>query len=153
MEDVAALVENALPKSAKRGPYKKCIAAWGDGVTDRLWKIGVARHGPRSVSSVPPMTRGNIMRWHQMLKNRILRKKLLPAGRAGSPDRSCVADYNRRRYHAGIDNLRPVDVYFGRGRIMRPDNPAAERKDQTPDHHTTPLAALTANRAMSLNRK
>jgi len=31
----------------------------------------------------------------------------------------------------------------------RPDNPAAERKDQTPDHQTTPLAAPTASRVTS----
>src|SRR6266550_2404923 len=32
---------------------------------------------------------------------------------------------------------------------MRPDNPAAERKDQTPDHRPTPLAAPTASRVTS----
>jgi hypothetical protein len=49
-----------------------------------------------------------------------------------------VADYNDRRYHESIDNLTPADDLLR----ARPDNRAAERKDQTPDHRPTPLAAF-----------
>jgi len=35
----------------------------------------------------------------------------------------------------------------------RPDNPAAERKDQTPDHRPTPLAAPTASRVTSSTKR
>ena len=34
-----------------------------------------------------PMTQGKIERWHQTLKNRILARELLPAGRSRNPDR------------------------------------------------------------------
>jgi len=76
-----------------------------------------------------------------------------PPGDPGAEIEACVVDYSRRRHHESIDNRRPADVCFGRGQSMRPDNPAAERKDQTPAHHTPPPAALTASRAMSLNGK
>jgi hypothetical protein len=67
--------------------------------------------------------------------------ELLPAGDLEAQIEAFVADYNHcrlprehRQSNAGRRLLR-----------TRPDNPAAERKDQTPDHHTTPLAAPTAS--------
>jgi hypothetical protein len=75
--------------------------------------------------------------------------ELLPAGRSGSPDRGLRGRLQppplpreHRQSNPGRRLLR-----------TRPDNPAAERKDQTPDHHTTPLAPPTARRVTSSTRR
>jgi hypothetical protein len=60
-----------------------------------------------------------------------------------------VADYNDRRYHESIDNLTPADDLLR----ARPDNPAAERKDQTPDHRPTPLAAFNGKPHNIINQR
>jgi hypothetical protein len=91
------------------------------------------------------MTQGKIERWHQTLKNRILLENYYLPGDLEAQIEAFVADYNHRRYHESINNLTPADVYFGRGQ----NHPTAERKDQTPDHRLTPLAAPTASRVTS----
>jgi len=58
-------------------------------------------------------------------------------------------------------NEQEIDAAFtgrpcpaGSGAIStRPDNPAAERKDQTPDDRPTPLAAPTASRVNVINQR
>ena len=91
-----------------------------------------------------PMTQGKIERWHQTLKNRILLENYYLPGDLEAQIEAFVADYNHRRYHESIGNLTPADVLR-----TRPDHPAAERKDQTPDHLPTPLAAPTKSSVTS----
>jgi transposase InsO family protein len=86
-----------------------------------------------------PMTQGKIERWHQTLKNRILLENYYLPGDLEAQIEAFAADYNDRRYHESIDNLLRA----------RPDDPAAQRKDQTPDHRPTSLAASTASRVTS----
>jgi putative transposase len=62
-----------------------------------------------------PMTQGNIERWHQTLKNRILLENYFLPGDLKAQIAAFVEHYNHRRYHESIDNLTPADVYFGRG--------------------------------------
>ena len=62
-----------------------------------------------------PMTQGQIERWHQTLKNRILLENYFLPGDLEAQIAAFIADYNYRRYHESIDNLTPADVYFGRG--------------------------------------
>jgi putative transposase len=50
-----------------------------------------------------PQTQGKIERWHQTLKNRILRQVA-----------AFIEHYNYARYHESLGNLTPVDVYLGR---------------------------------------
>ena len=61
-----------------------------------------------------PMTQGEIERWHQTLKNRILSENYFLPGDLEAQIGAFVADYNHRRYHESTDNLTPADVYFGR---------------------------------------
>jgi putative transposase len=61
-----------------------------------------------------PMTQGKIERWHQTLKNRILLENYYLPGDLEAQIEAFVADYNNLRYHEGIGNLTPADVYFGR---------------------------------------
>ena len=65
-----------------------------------------------------PQTQGKIERWHQTLKNRILLENYyLPGDLEASIDRF-VDHYNHRRYHEGLSNLTPADVYFGRSEAI-----------------------------------
>jgi transposase InsO family protein len=55
---------------------------------------------------------------HQTLKNRILLENYYLPGALETHIEAFVADYNDRRYHEGIGNLTPADVYFGRGQTV-----------------------------------
>jgi len=61
-----------------------------------------------------PMTQGKIERWHQTLKNRIPLENYYLPGDLEAQIEAFVADYNHLRYHEGIGNLTPADIYFGR---------------------------------------
>jgi putative transposase len=65
-----------------------------------------------------PQTQGKIERWHQTLKNRILLENYyLPDDLEQKID-DFISHYNHLRYHEGIANLTPADVYFGRGQTI-----------------------------------
>ena len=64
------------------------------------------------------MTQGRIERWHQTLKNRILLENYYLPGDLEAQIEAFVADYNNLRYHEGIGNLTPADIYFGRGQTI-----------------------------------
>ena len=62
----------------------------------------------------PPQTNGKLERFHQTLKARVnLLVYTSPENlRAAMTD--FIEFYNHRRYHEGIGNVTPADVYFGR---------------------------------------
>jgi len=72
--------------------------------------------GMQHVRGAPyhPQTQGKIERWHQTLKNRILLDNYYLPGDLERQIGAFVEHYNHARYHEGIDNLTPADVYFGR---------------------------------------
>ena len=65
-----------------------------------------------------PQTQGKIERWHQTLKNRILLENYYLPGDLEAQIGRFIEHYNHHRYHEGIDNLTPADVYFGRGQAI-----------------------------------
>ena len=65
------------------------------------------------------MTQGKIERWHLSLKSRILLENYYLPGDLERAVADFVQNYNHRRYHESLDNLTPVDVYFGRGDRIR----------------------------------
>ena len=65
-----------------------------------------------------PQTQGKIERWHQTLKNRILLENYFLPGDLKSQIESFVTHYNHQRYHESLNNLKPADVYFGRGQSI-----------------------------------
>ena len=65
-----------------------------------------------------PQTQGKIERWHQTLKNRILLENHYLPGDLEARIGAFVEHYDHRRYHEGLDNLTPADVYFGRGQTI-----------------------------------
>ena len=62
-----------------------------------------------------PMTQGKIERYHRSMKNQILLENYYLPGELKKRIGQFVSYYNNERYHESLDNLTPVDVYFGRG--------------------------------------
>ena len=62
-----------------------------------------------------PQTQGKIERWHQTMKNRVLLENYFLPGDLEQQIGAFVDHYNNRRYHEGLNNLTPADVYHGRG--------------------------------------
>jgi transposase InsO family protein len=65
-----------------------------------------------------PQTQGKIERWHQTLKNRILLENYFLPGDLERQIGAFVDHYNHNRYHEGLGNLTPADVYFGRDQAV-----------------------------------
>ena len=63
-------------------------------------------------------TQGNLERWHQTLKNRILLENYFFEGELEAAIAAFIDHYNNHRYHESIGNLTPADVYFGRGETI-----------------------------------
>jgi transposase InsO family protein len=74
-----------------------------------------------------PQTQGKIERWHQTLKNRILLENYYLPGDLEANIEKFVEHYNHRRYHESLDNLKPADVYFGRGQKILIDRERIKR--------------------------
>ena len=65
-----------------------------------------------------PQTQGKIERWHQTLKNCILLENYFLPGDLEKQIELFVDHYNHQRYHESLKNLKPADVYFGRGQSI-----------------------------------
>jgi transposase InsO family protein len=65
-----------------------------------------------------PMTQGKIERWHQTLKNRILLEPYYVPGDLRAQVEAFIEHYNHRRYHEGLGNLTPADVFSGRDKTI-----------------------------------
>ncbi len=65
-----------------------------------------------------PQTQGKIERWHQTLKNRILLENYYLPGDPEMQVETFVEHYNHQRYHDSLNNVTPVDVYFGRAETI-----------------------------------
>ncbi len=74
------------------------------------------------------MTQGKIERWHQTLKNRILLENYFLPGDLEAQITASIDYYNHHRYHEGIDNLTPADVYFGRGKTILAEREKIKRQ-------------------------
>jgi putative transposase len=77
----------------------------------------LAAKGMEHVRGAPhhPQTQGKIERWHQTLKNRVLLEHYYLPGDLEEQISAFVNHYNHHRYHESLGNLRPADVYNGRG--------------------------------------
>ena len=79
-----------------------------------------------------PQTQGKIERWHQTLKNRILLENYYLPGDLEHKIADFISHYNHLRYHEGIANLTPADVYFGRGQTILLERERIEHQTITP---------------------
>ena len=104
--------------------------------------------GMQHVRGAPyhPQTQGKIERWHQTLKNRILLENYYLPGRSRTPDRGL-----RRALQPWPLPREPRQSHPGRRLLrMRRDHSPRTRKDQTPDHRQSPLAASRPGRIASI---
>ena len=85
-------------------------------------------HAAHSGCALSSDDAGEIERWHQTLKNRILLENYYLPGDLEAQINAFVAYYNHRRYHESIDNLTPADVYFGRGQTILLERERIKRK-------------------------
>jgi RNA-directed DNA polymerase len=103
----------------------------GPGYISHAFEQYLAMHQIRHIRCSPhhPQTNGNLERFHQSMKARL---NLLVYTSAESLERAMIefiGFYNHRRYHEGIGNVTPADVYYGRreGILKRRE----EQKQQT----------------------
>ncbi len=92
-----------------------------------------------------PMTQGKIEHWHQTLKNRILLENYYLPGDLKRRDRClpCSITIRRAITKASAISPRPTST------LDAADHPFATRKDQTPHHRQSPLAAPHSGRITS----
>ena len=84
------------------------FATWLDG--KGMQHVRGARHHPQA--------QGEIERWHQTLKNRILLENYYLPDDIERQVAAFVARYNHARYHESLGTLMPADVYCGRGQAI-----------------------------------
>ena len=61
-----------------------------------------------------PQTNGKLERFHETLKTRLNLLVYLSPEALGTAMAEFIEFYNQRRYHEGIGNVAPADVYYGR---------------------------------------
>ena len=72
--------------------------------------------GIRHITASPfhPQTNGKIERYHRTLKGEIDQVPYDMPGELKEAIRAFIEYYNYRRYHEGLGNVTPYDVYTGR---------------------------------------
>jgi len=75
----------------------------------RMLKIRHIRCAPHH-----PQTNGKIERFHETLKARLNLLVYTSTEQLRAALREFIEFYNQRRYHEGIGNVTPADVYYGR---------------------------------------
>ena len=61
-----------------------------------------------------PQTQGKIERWHRSMKNQILLNHYYLPSELQEHLQRFITYYNHERYHESLNNLTPVDVFYGR---------------------------------------
>jgi len=130
--DVTATIELALTASGLDGGGKRPRLLSDNGSSYIASDLATWLHdaGMTHTRGAPnhPMTQGKIERWHQTMKNRVLLENYFLPGDLERQIGAFVEHYNHRRYHEGIGNLTPADVYLGRGAAILERREAIKRK-------------------------
>jgi len=121
-EDVKATIEAAIRFSGVRNPSvlrrPRILSDNGPCYVSAALKEYLEQEGIAHTRSRPfhPMTQGKIERYHRSMKN------ILHLENYYSPDELAdqidlfIEYYNNQRYHEALNNLTPVDVYYGKAR-------------------------------------
>ncbi len=101
-----------------------------------------------AAASNHPQTQGKIERWHQTLKNRILRGTHYLPGALREAIAAFVEHWNHKRCNESLGNLPPADVYFGRA-----ETPPRQRKESEARTIETRRLARTDRQRHRLNHQ
>ncbi len=97
----------------------------------RMLKIRHIRCAPHH-----PQTNGKIERFHETLKARLNLLVYTSAEQSRAALREFIEFYNHRRYHEGIGNVTPSDVYYGRREEILKRREEQKRQTLTIDFST-----------------
>jgi len=76
----------------------------------------------------PPMTQGKIERYHRSMKNILLLQNYYSPDELSDQIDLFIEYYNNHRYHEALNNLKPVDVYYGRSREILTNRKRIKKK-------------------------
>jgi transposase InsO family protein len=116
--DVQRTVDRALKTTGlSRKQRPKLLSDNGPCYISNELKNYINDRGMEHVRGRPnhPQTQGKIERYHRSMKNIIKLDNYYFPQQLKDRLAEFVDYYNNRRYHEALNNLRPVDVYFGRG--------------------------------------
>lgn len=117
--DVERTIDQALEKAGLRPHQRpKLLSDNGPCYISKELKTYVKNRNIKHIRGRPnhPQTQGKIERYHRSMKNIIKLENYYFPGQLEERLSEFVDYYNNRRYHESLDNLRPSDVYFGRGK-------------------------------------
>jgi len=88
----------------------------GSGYQAEAFEDYLCMLGIRHIYCAPhhPQTQGKLERFHETLKARLNLLVYTSPGRLRAAMAAFIDFYNHRRYHEGLDNVTPADVYYGR---------------------------------------
>lgn len=144
-ESISDVVQRAvewtgLPQ-APMNARARLVTDHGSGYLAGAFEDYLRALGIRHVYCSPhhPQTQGKLERFHETLKARLNLLVYTSPGRLHAAMADFIDFYNHRRYHEGLDNVTPADVYYARREAI-----LARRKER----HATTLARRRAyNRA------
>jgi len=121
-EDVKETLDKAVEKTGVDRVYvrhrPRLLSDNGPCYISKELKIYLEEQGMKHSRGRPyhPMTQGKIERYHRTMKNVITLDHYYLPGELEREIAGFVDYYNNHRYHESLDNLKPVDVYEGRGK-------------------------------------
>jgi putative transposase len=121
-EEVKATIEAAIQFSGVRDPRvlhrPRLLSDNGPCYVSAALKEYLEQEGMAHTRGKPfhPMTQGKIERYHRSMKIVLLVENYYSPDELGVQIDLFVEYYNHQRYHEALNNLTPVDVYYGKAR-------------------------------------
>jgi len=117
--DVKRTVEAAVQKAGlRKGQTPKLLSDNGPGyIANDLQQYLDKNFGIKQIHGAPmhPQTQGKIERYHRSMKAVVKLHNYYCPSELETAIKQYVDYYNNHRYHESLQNLKPADVYFGRG--------------------------------------